>query len=209
MNNLLCLIQSSLYAGEPLLVNKDPLTNYIQSYEIKMLSYYVGLYVFGTKFYTDNFIVSNPSSTNKPYLYLYRDNTYYDMLEDLLKIKPAYSDVIELDTTNCSFETSSLEYRFVGIDFTTGTPVTSWAIGDSEGNLFLACNEPLEGFNIIKTHIRPNIKAIGTGGSKNKIYEFNTTIPMSLNFSYVKQEGVAYSFPTRNADYDGLYELLV
>ena len=126
------------------------------------------------------------------------------MLEDLLKIKPAYSDVIELDTTNCSFDTSSLEYRFVGIDFTTGTPVTSWAIGDSEGNLFLACNEPLEGFNIIKTHIRPNIKAIGTGGYFNKIYEFNTTIPMSLNFFLRETRRCCLFIPYVNADYDGL-----
>jgi len=182
-------------AGEPLLVNKDPLTNYVQTYEIKMLSYYVGLYVFGTKFYSDNFIVNNPSIENKPYLYLYRDGTYYDLLEDLLVIKPTYSDVIELDSSNCSFDIDTLQYRFIDIDFTTGADVTSWAIGNANGDLYVACNEPLDGFDIIKTHIRPNVSGIGKLGYFNKIYEFSGNLSMSMNFGYVKGYSTAYAIP--------------
>ena len=182
-------------AGEPLLVNKDPLTNYVQTYELKMLSYYVGLYVFGTKFYTDNFIVNNPTIDNKPYLYLYRDGTYYDLLEDLLKVKTTYSTVIELDSSNCSFDIDTLQYRFIDIDFEDGVDVTSWAIGNAQGDLYVACNEPLNGFDIIKTHIRPNVSGIGRLGYFNKIYEISGNLSMAMNFSYVKGNSVPLSFP--------------
>ena len=168
-------------AGEPLLVNKDPLTNYVQTYELKMLSYYVGLYVFGIKFYSDNFIVDNPEFDKAPFLYLYTDGTYYDLLEDMIKIKTTYSSVIELDSSNCSFSTELLQYRFIDIDM---TGVTSWAIGDEFGELYVACNEPLNGFNIVKTHIRPGVLGIGGVGYFNKIVEFNPTIQLSMDFAY-------------------------
>ena len=179
-------------AGEPLLVNKDPLTNYVQTYELKMLSYYVGLYVFGTKFYTDNFIVNNPTLENKPYLFLYRDGTYYDLLEDLLNIKNTYDEVIELDGGNVSFNIETLRYRFINLDF---EGVTSWAIGNHHGDLYVACNEPLNGFDIIKTHIRPNVSGIGKLGYFNKIYEIDSTLRMSMNFGYVKGRSVPISIP--------------
>ena len=179
-------------AGEPLLVNKDPLTNYIQTYELKMLSYYVGLYVFGTKFYTDNFIVNNPTLENKPYLFLYRDGTYYDLLEDLLKIKPTYSDVIELDSSNCSFDIGTLQYRFISLDF---DGVTSWAIGNANKDLYVACNEPLDGFDIKKTHIRQNVLGIGGVGYFNKIFDFNSTIQLSMDFAYAKGRSVPIAIP--------------
>ena len=177
-------------AGEPMLVNKDPLTNYVQTYELKMLSYYVNLYVFGIKFFTDNFIVDNPTSDKKAFLYLYKyNNATYDMLEDL-RIKPYYSSVIELDSDNSSFDIDLLQYRFIDIDF---EDVTSWAIGNANGDLYVACNEAINGFDIIKSHFRPLSKAIGRIGYFNKIYEFEGILSMAMNFNYAVQQGVAYN----------------
>jgi len=95
-----------------------------------------------------------------------------------------------LDSSNCSFSTKLLQYRFIDIDM---TGITSWAIGDEFGELYVACNEPLNGFNIVKTHIRPGILGIGGVGYFNKIYEFSPVIQTSLGFTYERGREIPLS----------------
>jgi len=151
----------------PLVWNKDPMTNAQLTYQLNVVSYYMGLYVFGLKFFTDNYIVKEHTILNGAKLYLYNDSTTYEMFEDLF-IKSGYSSVITLrdneplDDGNIEYDDTTNTVLFVGISMTN---ITSWAIGiiDENGNieLLLACNEGLSGVKFVNRHFRPNVMEIG------------------------------------------------
>lgn len=146
--------------SDALVVDKDPLTNFKLTYQVNILSYYVGLYVIGQGFYTENFVVNNPDEdgTYKAYLYLYKDGTEYGIFEDL-KIKSGYDSETMLSTSNIELLQASKLVSFKStIDL---TDVTSWAIGNKNGDLYIACNESLNGFKYALKHFRPNVKEIG------------------------------------------------
>jgi hypothetical protein len=151
----------------PLVWNKDPLTNANLTYGLNVLSHYVGLYVFGIKFFTDNFIVKEHQELNGARLYLYQDGTTYDMFEDIF-VKSGYTNTVilrddfYLGDGNIEYDPITNQVNFIGIDMTN---VTSWAIGipqdDGTIDLLVACNEPLNGIKFVNRHVRPNILEIG------------------------------------------------
>ncbi|MCK9576425.1 MAG: InlB B-repeat-containing protein, partial [Clostridia bacterium] len=226
---------------DSLVVDKDPMTNYNQTYQVNVLSYYVGLYILGQAFYNNNFIVNNPSEDTEAYLYLYTDGTKYELFEDL-KIKSGYSETIKLDDTKIEYNdltnivsfTDLIDFDGDSIHWVTTTDTTyqiwstttienptsqdimnllevdwpqyfenlseafssgaiykvtdglatqywvlsygtdgvsSWAIGDIYGNLYIACNERLNGFSLSKTHFRLNIKEIGDKDINPKVID--------------------------------------
>ncbi len=145
---------------DALYVDKDPLTNYEMTYQLNVVPYNVGQYVLGQSFFTENYVVNNPNEGNvkQAYIYLYEDGTKYELLEDL-KIKSGYVSQLILTTSNISYSLLDNQITFSGnIDL---TDKTSWAIGDEDGNLYIACNENLNGWKTAKKHIRPGIKEIG------------------------------------------------
>ncbi len=180
-------------AGEdPLIVDKDPLTNYNQTYNVNMLSYETNLYIFGQAFFNDNYLVNNPDYTKAPYLYLYKNGEKYGLFEDLL-VKSGYVSSTLLTSSNFRFTTFTHTAVFVGINLTN---VTSWAIGDQDGNLYLACNEGLNGFMFNREHYRIQINEIG----KKVIYyeqpvpEIADNIVVAVNFLDSGRLDVGYFF---------------
>jgi len=145
-------------AGEDcLVVDKDTMTNYKQTYQLNVISYYAGLYIIGQAFYNDNFIVNNPENYKGVYLYLYEDDTRYGLFEDL-KIKSGYVSSIQLDSTKIEYNSGTNIVSFT--DLIDLTNVTCWAIGTEE-DLYIACNGNYNGFLIDKEHFRKDVKEIG------------------------------------------------
>jgi len=188
-NNNVYFTCGNYYQNEPfehpLVWNKDPMTNAQLTYQLNVLSYYVGLYVFGLKFFTDNYIVKEPLETlNGAKLYKYTDGTRYEMFDDLF-IKTGYDSVTTLRDNEVSGD-GNIEYDylentvlFVGISMTN---ITSWAIGITNDNgdieLLAACNEGLGGIKFVNRHFRPNILEMGSMVSKEIFFKtilFNVT----------------------------------
>lgn len=120
-------------------------------------------YVIGISFFTNNFLVNNPETefdtvVGTPlYFYPYTNRTVYDKFTTY-KIKSGYGTPILLQNgVNVSY--SSGQFRFSSPISMTG--LTSWAIGDSLGNLYLACNQNYNGFNASRQHFYPNEAVIG------------------------------------------------
>lgn len=170
----------------PLVWNKDPLTNANLTYQLSVLSYYMGLYVFGIDFYAKNFIVNNPEGYEDVYLYTYIDGTYYDIFEDIY-VKSGYTRTIKLDTTNIVFDTATNWLKFIGISFLYDT---SWAIGrpqeDGTIKLLLACNENLNGVQFKAQHTRPNVYEIGSKLPLIQWLDLATSLEVNVDLQYVR-----------------------
>jgi len=178
----------------PLVWNKDPLTNANLTYQLNVLSYYVNLYIFGLKFFTDNFIVKNHDILRGSRLYLYRDGTTYDMFETIF-VKSGYTNTVTLRDNfylgdgNIEYDSTGNQINFIGIDL---TGVTSWAIGlpndnDSTIDLLVACNEPLNGIKFVNRHIRPDVYEIGDYIQEAPLVvelSFSETINLASNINY-------------------------
>jgi|GEM_PF-5722708 len=147
-------------AGEDaLIVDKDTMTNFNLTYQLSFISYYLGQYILGQKFFDNNWLVNNPNSeTVITYLYLYTDGTEYELFDDMF-IKDGYDSETQLDNTKIELDTTNGTVEFIGTISLTG--VTSWAIGDSDGHLHIACNETLNGFIYNPEHLRSGVKEIG------------------------------------------------
>jgi hypothetical protein len=135
------------------------------SYQNTIISYTYLEYIFGQAFFANNFIVKNPDTAYNEvvgtdmYLYPYEDGTTYGKFEDLV-VKEGYETPIPLVAdTNVSY--GSREFRFSGTALTALSTATSWAIGDVNGNLYLACNDSHNGFNVRGYHFRPGLTEIG------------------------------------------------
>ena len=163
-----------------LVVDKDPLTDYKQTYQLNVLSYFVGLYIVGQAFYSENFIVNNPNSEQETYLFIYEDGTTYGLFEDL-KIKDTYELQVALDSTKILYDSVENKVYFTGlIDL---TDATSWAIGDGDGNLYIACNDNHNGFLANNEHFRVGVKEIGNKfivPEPTNDYEVDISIAMEL-----------------------------
>ena len=197
----------------PLVWNKDPLTNANLTYGLNVLSHYVGLYVFGIKFYTNNFIVKNPNEDlNGARLYLYRDGTRYEMFEDIL-VKSGYHnsvilrDDFYLGDGNIEYDIETNQINFIGIDMAF---VTSWAIGtpndDGTIELLVACNEALNGIKFVNRHIRPNIKEIGDRNLLEEWVMLDNGYDLSVDLTYVRgkevQETIDFGYTISEIDID-------
>ncbi len=148
---------------DPLIIRKDSSQSIKINYEVGVLSKNYMEYVFGQMFFSENHIVKNPNRSynqvigTPKYLYLYDDNTKYGKFEDLF-IKSGWDSKTLLTTSNTSFNGTTFAFNTGLIDF---TGVTSWAIGDNDGNLYIACNDSHNGFKVVKTHFRYDLLEIG------------------------------------------------
>lgn len=149
-------------ANDSLIVNKDPMSNFNLNYALNVMSYYYGLFILGRDFFTKNQMISNNKNNENfvPYLYIYNNDTSYDIFEDI-KVKGGYrvSYNLRTDTTRV-FLTMSGEYVIINVGGLLPFD-TSWAIGDGDGNLIFASNENISQIEIVRSHIRPNVNVVG------------------------------------------------
>ena len=153
----------------PLVIYKDSSEKIKMNYQVSILPYDFRDYVIGNAFYTDNRLANDPSyvgalnTQNKLYLYKYRDNTKYTLFEDLLVKDYGTYDIVELKGSGIG---QNVVYTDLGeLIFASGvinpSIHTSWAIADSEGNLYIACNFALQGFRTFTSHKRLGLKEVG------------------------------------------------
>ncbi len=176
----------------PLVWNKDPLTNAQLTYQLNVLSYYVGLYIFGLKFFTENYIVKEHELINGAVLYLYTDGTKHEIFKDLF-VKSGYDSSVELRDNevlgdgNIEYNHYSNTVLFVGISM---VGITSWAIGipneDGDIELLVACNENLGGVRFVNRHFRPNILEIGSKSIQVEFTVIELGLELSGDFVYVR-----------------------
>ena len=152
-------------------------------------------YVIGISFFTNNFLVNNPETefdtvVGTPlYFYPYTNGTTYDKFTTY-KIKSGYGTPILLQNgVNVSY--SSGQFRFSSPISMTG--LTSWAIGDSLGNLYLACNYNYNGFNVSRQHFYPNEAVIGG----ERVAEGDVLFNLETNLNIISFENIlAFDFPS-------------
>ena len=153
------------------LIFKDASTNYGFSYQLNIIPLDFNDYIIGQSFYTENPLVMNQDVRVEKKLYIYTNNTKYNMFDDL-KIKSGFSSSLDINSSNLVSNAQTFTYNFQGAALTAinASNVKSWAIGDDEGNLFLACNKKYTGFKLLARHNRLNTLNIGhtfssSGGS--------------------------------------------
>ncbi len=177
----------------PLVWNKDPMTNTALSYGLNVLSYYVGLYVFGIKFFTDNYLVREHDLLKHAVLYTYQNGTTYDMFDDLY-VKEGYSNSYVLkdnfyeNNGNIEYDSVTNSVRFIGIPLMFRT---SWAIGipnndNNQIELLIACNENINGVKFINRHVRPGVNEIGDRSLRESWLSLDNQYDLSANFTYVR-----------------------
>ena len=161
-------------SSKSLIINKDTRTNYGLTYQVGIVSKYFRMYIFGQSFYSKNFIVSNVADfmNDTMYFYGYADAPNYKIFEDL-KVKKGYRVKIPITNNNFVIVPTAIQggagVRFQG-NLNTSSFV-AWALGDSEGNLYVAHNGQYNGFDLIPTHFREGLKEIG-----KKPYEFSHVV---------------------------------
>ena len=151
-------------SAKSLIINKDTRTNYGLTYQVGIVSKYFGMYIFGQSFYSKNFIVSNVADfmNDTMYFYGYADAPNYKIFEDL-KVKKGYRVKIPITNNNFVIQPTAIQGG-VGVRFKGNLNTSSfvaWALGDSEGNLYVAHNGQYNGFDLIPTHFREGLKEIG------------------------------------------------
>lgn len=164
------LVQTGTVVGEdynPIIYKKD-ISEVMSSfnYQVSIMPYDYQDYVLGTKFFTANRLVMNQSELDKLYIYLYNDNTKYDVFDNLfIKEDTTLYDYDKVDIiksgANQNISYSSQNKRIILSKNASPYFYTSWAIGDEEGNLIVACNSNEDGFIIKRRHFRPTITEMG------------------------------------------------
>ncbi len=154
----------SNFGFDGLVIHKDTSQSFKLNYQVSFMAKDFKEYVIGQKFYTDNFIVKNPNIQYgkyvgvTKYLYIYETLTTYNLFDDL-KIKSGWNSKVEITDSNSLI--SAINLGFTGSLATAIASGENWAIGDNDGNLYLACNDNSNGFYFHLTHFRPNEKEIG------------------------------------------------
>jgi hypothetical protein len=150
------------------LIFKDSATNYGFSYQLNVIPLDYSEYVIGQNFYIENPLVDNSKQQIKKYLYVYEDNTKYNIFDDL-KVKENYVTNVPLNNQNLIYNISTYTVNFDGSAESSLSNATSWAIGDEEGNLYIACNNPNNGFGVLARHRRLETLRIGEKLLDNEI----------------------------------------
>lgn len=187
---------------DPLIIRKDSSQSIKINYEIGMMSLNYLEFIFGNSFFTENFITKNVYN-NPKYAYLYNVETVtYGKFDDLF-IKEGWVFKILLSLSNVSFDGEKFEFMGNILETFNLGLAKRWAIGDDQGNLYLACNSSSLGFKVYKKHFRPNLYEIG---------EIIPEIP-PLNYNYIYSDTVyadmeinAIKNPAFNESFD--YELV-
>jgi len=148
-------------SNDPLIIEKDSSQSIKVTYQVSVLSLVPSEYIFGQSFFSQNFIVKNPvkaynETIGTPmYLYTYATFTKYGKFDDL-KVKTGYeTPILLVEGSNCSFSSGEFEIT------TDLSSLANWAIGDTDGNLFVACNDNHQGFKVFRKHFRPGLLEIG------------------------------------------------
>lgn len=164
------------------------------NYQVSIMPYDYRDYVLGSKFFTANRLVFNVSNIEKLFLYRYRDNTKYDIFDNLMIKDNTFLhiyDKVELirtsGYTNLNFNLSTKQLTFINEAVIDPNIHTSWAIADEDGNLIIACNVNVNGFIVKRRHFRPNIKQIG---------EYGTNIKMGISIVVSSNMTASGSVPT-------------
>jgi hypothetical protein len=142
------------------MIYKDSATNYGFSYQLNIIPLNFNDYIIGQNFYTENPLVMNQDIIIEKKLYIYTNGTTYNIFDDL-KVKSGFNTSIDIDGNNLVVDTETFSYIFEDNTLSALSNATSWAIGDNEGNLFLACNKPYTGFKLLARHNRLNTFNIG------------------------------------------------
>lgn len=157
----------SLPTYDALIIKKDKSQNIKIPYQLNVIPYDYKTYVIGQEFYNENFLVKNPKQKEyqvfgtKTLVYIYDDLTPYGIFDDL-KIKSGYNTALVLfNGVNVEIDTTENTFRFLSTTLTDVLNGANWAIGDELGNLYLACNDNLEGFNFFKKHFVQDLLEIG------------------------------------------------
>jgi len=172
---------------DALVVIKDQSQSFKMTYQATIMAYKYYEYVIGQYFYNKNFLVSNPTVNQgvvvgeTKYLYIYTNGTKYDKFDDL-KVKTGWATQVELDSSNMLYNSTVKWWYFTGISLSSAT---SWAIGDEDGNLYLACNFGYNGFKEYRNHFRYGINQIGNKEYPDEIinYFFTTTKNVKISDS--------------------------
>lgn len=187
---------SNLAFKDPLVWNKDPMTNARLTYQLNVSSYYMNEYIFGLKFFTENYIVKEHETINKAKLYLYTDGTKYQLFQDLF-VKSGYDSSVTLRDNsllgdgNIEYDASENTVSFVGISLTN---VTSWAIGiptdDGDIELLLACNNNHNGVQFVNRHYKPDILPIGGITTKQEFVGFDSELEFGLSMTHYRSKDI-------------------
>ena len=140
-------------------VFKDSASNYGFAYHLGITPLDYTKYVIGQSFYTENPLVYYTENQKKMFLYVYPTLTKYNKFDDL-KIKSGWSDRYEMFSSGVfTYNSGVFSFLFAYAQY-VGTNA-NWAIGDEEGNLFIASNTNANGFKILLRHLHPNLIQIG------------------------------------------------
>lgn len=171
-------------ADDSFIVNKDPMSNYAMNYNLKVISHVLNDFIIGRMFFERNNLVSNKYVNEDVYLFFYIDGTQYDIFEDL-KIKETYEGAVNLRNYDIVKLEKINDRVRLKIDWQE-TPfedlITSWAIGNANGDLYLASNKKVKDIDVIRTHIRPGIKVIGQ--QIPFVIDVDTMFNINANVSY-------------------------
>ncbi len=145
-----------------LIIHKDSSQVLKITYQVSIIPNNPIDYVIGSMFYSNNLLVK-ARDDKKMFLYMYNDEKYKYGIFDTLKVKDGYYDSVLLDDTKVTVSENIVDnsYDFM-IDIDTGIGSSElWAIGDEDGNLYIACNSNEIGFKSTRLHFRPSVIEIG------------------------------------------------
>lgn len=197
----------SLVHGEynPFIVDKDSHENITIQYNVSVMSFNYGQFVVGQRFTSFNPLVNN--DLDDLYIYVYNNQNYtkYGIFNDQMIRNMGNATKVLLSPSNVAI--SDINYgqnrygvrvEFIGTLKTLVENNSNWAIGDNEGNLYLACNENISSFDFLGTHQDIRVKEIG----KNPII-YNTYIYMLDDIVSHVVEPVSYveTISLRTFDY--------
>jgi len=181
------LFEGSQVHGDynPFIVDKDSFENLTIQYGASIMSYNYNQFIVGQRFTSNNSLVTN--NLDDLYLYTYENSTFYGIFNDQLIKSMGSATKTLLNSSNVVITPYSKGITNHGIrvviDSTLISGKTSWAIGDNQGNLYLACNEPINDFDFEGTHIDYRIQEIG---KQPIIYQIISNMSLELDFSYIR-----------------------
>ena len=162
------------------IVYKDAATTYGFSYQLNFLPLESDEFVIGHSFFLQNPLVMDYEEKIPKKLFIYEDGTEYNKFDDL-KIKTGYETSIDIVEGVIVPNPSDFTFLFAQTVLDQMNNATSWAIGDEEGNLFLACNKNYSGFGLLARHKKQNLYQIG-----DKIFSQSVSIsdPIKSNILF-------------------------
>ena len=175
----------NIFEPDWFIIYKDAATNYGFSYQLNILPLESDDFVLGQNFFLQNPLVMDYDEQIPKKLFIYEDGTKYNKFEDL-KIKSGYET--EINIVNGVLIPNPVDYTFSFSESVSNqmSNATSWAIGDENGNLFMACNKNYLGFGLVARHNKQNIYQIG-----DKIFSQSVSISDPIKSSILFEAVVA------------------